>query len=75
VARAILQEPKLYFYDSGFAQGDEGFRLENTCAVCLLKHVQYLRDAGGEDVELNYIKTKERKEVDFTLIRKIKQRI
>jgi len=32
-----------------------------------MKHVQYRQDAGGEDVELNYIKTKEGKEVDFTL--------
>ncbi len=72
VARAILKEPKLYFYDTGFVQGDEGVRLENTCAVCLLKHVQYLQDIGGEDVELNYVKTKEGKEVDFTLSRKKK---
>lgn len=72
VARAILKEPKLYFYDSGFVEGNEGVRLENTCAVCLLKHVQYLQDVGGEDVELNYIKTKEGKEVDFTLSRKKK---
>ncbi len=72
VARAILKEPKLYFYDTGFVQGDEGVRLENTCAVCLLKHVQYLQDTGGEDVELNYVKTKEGKEVDFTLSRKKK---
>lgn len=35
--------------------------------MCLMKHVQYLQDACGEDVELNYIKTKEGKEVDFTL--------
>jgi uncharacterized protein len=69
VARAILKEPKLYFYDSGFVLGNEGIRLENTCAVCLLKHVQYLQDVNGENIELNYIKTKEGKEVDFTLIR------
>ncbi|PKN68327.1 MAG: hypothetical protein CVU54_15425 [Deltaproteobacteria bacterium HGW-Deltaproteobacteria-12] len=67
VARAILKEPKLYFYDSGFVLADEGVRLENTCAVCLLKHVQYLQDIEGEDVDLNYIKTKEGKEVDFSL--------
>lgn len=70
VARAILKEPKLYFYDSGFVQGGEGIQLENTCAVCLLKHVQYLQDIAGEDIELNYIKTKEGKEVDFALSQK-----
>jgi uncharacterized protein len=70
VARAILKEPKLYFYDSGFVLGGEGRQLENTCAVCLLKHVQYLQDITGEDIELNYIKTKEGKEVDFSISEK-----
>ena len=70
VARAILKEPKLYFYDSGFVLGGEGIQLENTCAVCLLKHVQYLQDITGEDIELNYVKTKDGKEVDFSLSRK-----
>lgn len=70
VARAILKEPKLYFYDSGFVLGGEGRQLENTCAVCLLKHVQYKQDIDGEDIELNYIKTKEGKEVDFSLSKK-----
>lgn len=67
IARSILKEPKLYFYDSGFVQGDEGIRLENTCAVCLLKHVQYSQDINGEDIALNYIKTKDGKEIDFSL--------
>jgi len=67
IARAILKEPKLYFYDSGLVRGGEGVQLENTCAVCLLKHVQYLQDIGGEDIELHYIKTKNGKEVDFAL--------
>ena len=70
IARSILKEPKLYFYDSGFVQGGEGIQLENTCAVCLLKHVQYLRDINGEDIEMNYIKTKDGKEIDFSLTSK-----
>lgn len=67
IARSILKEPKLYFYDSGFVQGDEGIKLENTCAVCLLKHVQYSQDINGKDIEFNYIKTKDGKEIDFCL--------
>ena len=67
IARSILKEPKLYFYDSGFVQGGEGIQMENTCAVCLRKHVQYLQDVAGEDIELNYIKTKDGREVDFSL--------
>jgi predicted AAA+ superfamily ATPase len=69
VARAVLREPKIYFYDSGFIKADEGIRLENTCAVCLLKHVQYLQDVAGEDVDLHYVRTKDGREVDFALIR------
>ncbi|MDP3027980.1 MAG: ATP-binding protein [Deltaproteobacteria bacterium] len=69
VARAILREPKIYFYDSGFVRGDEGVRLENTCAVCLLKHVQYRQDLEGEDISLHYIRTRDGKEIDFALSR------
>lgn len=69
VARAILREPKIYFYDSGFVQGDEGVRLENTCAVCLLKHVQHRQDLAGEDMGLHYIRTRDGKEIDFVLTR------
>jgi predicted AAA+ superfamily ATPase len=69
VARAILREPKIYFYDSGFVQGDEGVRLENTCAVCLLKHVQHRQDLLGEDMALNYLRTRDGKEIDFVLTR------
>lgn len=72
VARAVLREPKIYFFDSGFVKGDEGVRLENTCAVCLLKHVQYLRDAVGEDVGLHYVRTKDGREIDFALSRQEK---
>ena len=67
IARAILKEPKVYFYDSGYIDGDEGKRLENTVAICLLKHVQYLQDTQGKDAGLNYIKTKGGKEIDFAL--------
>lgn len=67
IARAILKEPKVYFYDSGFVKGDEGIRLENTCAVSLLKHVHYLQDAKGMNVELHYVRTKEGREIDFAL--------
>ena len=67
IARSLLKEPKAYFFDSGYVDADEGVRLENTVACCLLKHVQYLQDAKGEDISLHYIRTKEGKEVDFAL--------
>jgi hypothetical protein len=42
-------------------------KLENTCAVSLLKHVQFLFDAKGEDIKLHYLRTKDNKEVDFAV--------
>lgn len=70
IARSLLKEPKAYFYDSGYVDGDEGVRLENTTAAALLKHVQYLQDAKGQDVSLHYIRTKEGREIDFALAAK-----
>ena len=67
IARAVLKEPKAYFFDSGYVKGDEGLKLENTCAVCLLKHVQYLQDTAGEDISLHYVRTRDGREVDFAL--------
>lgn len=69
IARAVLKEPKLYFYDTGYVDGDEGKRLENTTALCLLKHVQYLQDTRGIGISLNYVRTKDGKEIDFALVR------
>jgi predicted AAA+ superfamily ATPase len=67
IARAILKEPKVYFYDSGYVDGDEGIKLENTVAVCLLKHCQFLQDTKGTETGLNYIRTKSGQEIDFVV--------
>jgi len=72
VARAVLREPKVYFYDSGYVRGDEGIRLENSCAVCLLKHVHYLQDTAGEEVSLHYVRTRDGREIDFAITKKNK---
>jgi predicted AAA+ superfamily ATPase len=69
IARAIQKEPKLYFYDSGYVEGQEGAPLENTVAVCLRKHVDFLRETQGEDINLHYIRTKDKREVDFALVK------
>jgi hypothetical protein len=67
IARSILKEPKVYFFDSGYVKGGEGVSLENSCAVCLLKHVQYLQDTTGQNLSLHYLRTKDKREVDFAL--------
>src|SRR4030065_2105745 len=33
IARAILQSPKVYFFDTDLLRGDQGVRLENAVAV------------------------------------------
>lgn len=65
LARAILKEPKIYFYDTGAVTGDAGAKLENAVAVSLRKWLHFLEDAKGEDTQLCYIRDKEKREVDF----------
>ena len=68
IARSLLKEPKIYFFDTGLVKGDEGAKFENFVATCLLKHVYAKIDYQGENYSLNYLHTKERHEVDFALI-------
>lgn len=67
IARATLQAPKVYFYDTGLVLGDEGLRFENLVACHLLKNVQWQQDTRGAAVDLHYIRTKDEAEVDFCL--------
>lgn len=67
IARATLQSPKVYFYDTGLVQGDEGLKFENLVACHLLKHVHWQQDALGMPTDLHYIRTKDGAEVDFAL--------
>ena len=67
IARSLLKEPKLYFYDTGMVKGDDGLRFENLMAVCLLKHVNAIEDYEGKRAALHYLRTKEKKEVDFAV--------
>ncbi len=68
IARSILKEPKVYFYDNGLVEGDEGIRFENQVAVSLQKHVFALNDYYGKPYTLNYLRTKDGAEVDFCLV-------
>jgi predicted AAA+ superfamily ATPase len=70
IARSVLQAPKVYFYDTGLVEGDEGVRFENLVATALLKHVQYQYDVQGKEASLHYIRTKDDAEVDFALSEK-----
>lgn len=67
VARAIMKEPKVYFFDTGYVCGDDGVKWENACATMLLKHVNFEQDTLGRQSSLAYLRTKEGAEVDFVL--------
>lgn len=67
IARSILKEPKIYFFDTGFLPNDSGKRFENLVALSLLKSTVGNQDVSGKSTELHYLRTKEGKEVDFCL--------
>ena len=67
IARSLLKEPKIYFYDTGLVQGDDGVKLENLVAISLLKHALGKTDSLGQETALHYLRTKEGVEVDFAL--------
>lgn len=67
IARSILKEPKIYFFDTGLVQGDHGAKFENFVATCLIKHVYMKRDYQAKNYRLNYLRTKDKQEVDFAL--------
>ena len=69
IARSLLKEPKIYFFDTALVQGDSGAILENLVAVSLLKAVFARVDNLAEECALHYLRTKDGKEVDFVIIK------
>ncbi len=69
IARSLLKEPKIFFFDTGLVNGDEGAKFENFAAVCLLKHVLSKIDYLAEPYALHYLRTKDGTEVDFALVK------
>jgi predicted AAA+ superfamily ATPase len=67
IARAILKEPKFYFYDYGLIS-DPGARLENMIALGLHKNLALQHDTTGKRKTLTFLKTKDGKEIDFAII-------
>lgn len=69
IARSLVKEPKVYFYDTGMVIGNAGVRFENMVAVSLLKHVCALQDYKGQPWRFQYLRTRDGDEVDFCLVR------
>lgn len=66
IARAILKEPKFYFYDFNYVKEDSA-KLENMVACALLKKLQYIEDTTGAYTALRYLRTKQGHEIDFLI--------
>ena len=67
IARSLIKQPKIYFFDNGLVKGGIGEKFENCVAVCLLKHVYAKIDYHGENWALYYLRNKEGQEIDFAL--------
>lgn len=68
IARSILKESKVYFYDTGLVEGDAGAKFENMVALGVLAHLERHKDLTGRAGRLAFLKTKEKKEVDFVMV-------
>lgn len=66
LARTLRKESKVYLFDWVEVE-QESFRFENMVALHLLKAVRLWKAMGETDIGLNYIRDKEKREVDFVL--------
>lgn len=68
VAKALRKEPKWFLRDWSGLAGD-GARAETFVACHLLKAVEGWTDLGLGDFELRYVRDKQKREVDFLVVR------
>jgi predicted AAA+ superfamily ATPase len=68
IPRSLLKEPRVYLWDWSLVD-DPGARDENLVASHLLKAVHWWQDSGCGDFGLYYLRTKDKREVDFVVTR------
>ena len=68
LSRSLRKEPKWYVHDWALVE-NEGLRAETFVACHLLKATQGWTDLGLGEFELCYLRDKEKREVDFVVIR------
>jgi predicted AAA+ superfamily ATPase len=69
LARSISKPFKVYFFDNADVEGDEGAKFENLVACHLLKKIQYHEDFEGYRYQLQFLRDKDGREVDFAIIK------
>lgn len=62
--RSLKKMAKLYLWDWSVIE-NEGVRFENLVASHLFKYSDFLKNSQGHKVQLNYLRDKEGREVDF----------
>lgn len=65
---SLKKMAKHYHYDYALIE-DEGVKFENMVASHLLKHCHFIEDTEGHDMELCYYRDKEKREVDFVVLK------
>lgn len=65
--KALKKNRKLYLWDWSLCK-TEGARFENLVASNLLKFCHHRQDTLGEDMELCYLRDKNKREVDFVVL-------
>jgi len=68
IKRSIIKEKKLYFFEWSLLF-DSGSRFENFLAVNLLRMAVRFTEIGLGNFEVYYIRDKEKREVDFALVK------
>ena len=69
IKRAIIKSPKCYLYD--WAQiADPGKRFENYVAAELFSQLHLWKDQSGEKFSLFFVRTREKEEIDFLILRR-----
>ena len=69
IARSLLKEPKIYFFDTALVNGNDGIKFENLAALSLAKEAAADEDLRGIPSSLQYVRTKDGREVDFCYVR------
>ncbi len=68
IARAIKKEKKLYFFDWSMLS-EPGIVFENLVAVSLIRMAARMTEAGLGNFEIRYLRDREKREVDFVLVK------
>ena len=68
VKRTLVKEPKIYLYDWSLIQ-DIGAKFENFIDLHLYKFVMFQNDTGRGEYGLYFVRDKDKKEVDFLVVK------